>query len=281
MRNQRSLPWRALRIWLSQSSLGTGPACWARNAVCGFILAWTRAKRAWLARDGVGASGGTEVSCWALQTLAENWGQNSPRHSSSLRRTWAAGVKRKAMNACQPLVGLILLWAWECRERGCHPHLPSAEWGLLPPCCRHSGPRSQCCRFQGDPLPQPHSPWTAAMGSLPTSQAPVFLSIKWDHNNADSQARCDNTVQCDRALRSTGHSAGLSASYFPCHSISFNSPGRHESFRLLWLTADLCSPFLEAGTSLPRLLLCPSVGQPLPSLRPQVGTGAPAPGLSV
>ena len=84
LRNQSPLPRCALCIWLSQPSPGTGPACWARSAVCGFVLAWVGAERARPAWDGVGGSVGTEVSCRALQTPAENWGENSLRHASSL-----------------------------------------------------------------------------------------------------------------------------------------------------------------------------------------------------
>lgn len=83
-RTPKSLPRCALCIWPSQPSLGAGLACWARNAVCGFILAWIRAEGAWLAWDGVGGLVGAEVSRWALQTLAENWGENSPCHCSAL-----------------------------------------------------------------------------------------------------------------------------------------------------------------------------------------------------
>lgn len=83
-RNLKPLPRRALGAWLSQPSLGTGPACWARNAVCSFILARVGVECAGLARDGVGGSAGAEVSCRALQTMAENWGEDSPHHSRSL-----------------------------------------------------------------------------------------------------------------------------------------------------------------------------------------------------
>lgn len=83
-RNQGLLPRRALCIWLSQPSPGAGPACWARGAVCGFIPAWVGAKCARLAWGGVGGSAGTEVSCWALQTLADNWGEKGSYHSCSL-----------------------------------------------------------------------------------------------------------------------------------------------------------------------------------------------------
>lgn len=84
LRNQRSLPRCALCIWPSQPRPGTGLASWARHAVCGFILAWIRVKCAWRAWDGLGGSAGAEVSRRALQTLAETWGENSPRHCSSL-----------------------------------------------------------------------------------------------------------------------------------------------------------------------------------------------------
>lgn len=74
------------------------------------------------------------------------------------------------------------------------------------------------------PLPQWHSPWTAAIGSLPISLSPIFLSTDWNDNHIASQAFCDSSVQCDRALHSTGHMAVLSGSFFQRHSITVSTP---------------------------------------------------------
>ena len=84
-RNRSPLPWCALCVWLSQPSPRTGPACGARSAGCGFVLAWEGAKCARLAWDGLCGIAGTEVSCWALQTLAEDCGESSLDHESSLK----------------------------------------------------------------------------------------------------------------------------------------------------------------------------------------------------
>lgn len=77
--------------------------------------------------------------------------------------------------------------------------------------------------FREPPLPQQHSPWMALIRSLPTSQAPTFLSIKWDHNNTAFQACCDNIIQRDRTLHSTGHTVSLSESYFQHQSITVST----------------------------------------------------------
>ena len=84
-RNQSPLPWCALCVWLSQPSPHTGPACRARSAGCGFVLAREGAVCARLAWDGLCGFAGTEVSCWALQTLAEDCGESSLDHEFSLK----------------------------------------------------------------------------------------------------------------------------------------------------------------------------------------------------